>query len=391
MKPSIKTVILSRPNADGRHTVYLRVTHRRRSKYFAVGLCDAAQWDDEKCRLRKNYPSAAKYNDLLREYESRASSAIVEMDRAGQAFSFDRVKAAVFVQAARSAVTVSDFLRSAAAGMSYGNAEAYKWTAKALDGFRPGVEFTDVTPDFLRSFERWLRQTRGIENTSISMYMRTIRAAYNRAIKTGAAHASQYPFVAYSIGHLKQVVKPRAVSIAVVRQIEAMPAELATDLFLFSFYTRGMALIDVAYLKPGNIANGRVEYTRRKTGRAYSIALNEKAAAILLRYSGGVYCFQVLKGDEASEVKERNRIKRCQSVTNFRLRDICEALNVPHRVSFYSARHTYAMELRRVGVSSEVISEALGHSDPRITKAYLRRFEDSVLDAADRLLLSPAP
>ena len=55
-------------------------------------------------------------------------------------------------------------------------------------------------------------------------------------------------------------------------------------------------------------------------------------------------------------------------------------------ISFYSARHTYATELKRKGVSSEVIREALGHSALDTTENYLKRFDDSVIDRADDLL-----
>jgi hypothetical protein len=43
--------------------------------------------------------------------------------------------------------------------------------------------------------------------------------------------------------------------------------DFARDMLLFSFYTRGMSFIDMAYLKKSNIANGTLIYRRRKTGQ----------------------------------------------------------------------------------------------------------------------------
>jgi len=244
----------------------------------------------------------------------------------------------------------------------------------------------DITPDLLRDLERWLRSRRGVLNNTIHVYMRTIRAACNRAIRSGIMPAHWYPFRDYRISHLASEVRPRAMAIEHIRRIESWPPELATDLFLFSFYLRGIPLIDIAYLTTANIQAGRLIYNRRKTGAAYSIAISDKAKAILERYAGAAYLLPVLTGAEANERRQRERIHRVMVKVNMRLREVAKALGIETRVSFYSARHSYAMGLKAAGVASDVISEALGHSDIRTTKAYLRRFDESVIDSADRLL-----
>ena len=51
--------------------------------------------------------------------------------------------------------------------------------------------------------------------------------------------------------------------------------------------------------------------------------------------------------------------------------------------TFYVARHSYGMALKTKGVSRDIISEALGHSDVRTTDHYLKDFESERLDSAD--------
>ena len=51
--------------------------------------------------------------------------------------------------------------------------------------------------------------------------------------------------------------------------------ELARDIFLFSFYTRGMSFIDMAHLKKSNLQNGILTYSRKKTGQRLTILWEE--------------------------------------------------------------------------------------------------------------------
>ncbi len=65
----------------------------------------------------------------------------------------------------------------------------------------------------------------------------------------------------------------RAVSADVIRLIRDIdlrlhPAlDLARDLFMFSFYTRGMSFVDMAYLRKSDLRNGILSYRRRKHNR----------------------------------------------------------------------------------------------------------------------------
>lgn len=82
--------------------------------------------------------------------------------------------------------------------------------------------------------------------------MRNLRAIYNRAVERELT-VQRYPFRHVYTGVDKTV--KRAVPLKVIRQIRDLDLTLspmldyAKDLFLFSFYTRGMSFVDMAYLK----------------------------------------------------------------------------------------------------------------------------------------------
>ena len=55
-------------------------------------------------------------------------------------------------------------------------------------------------------------------------------------------------------------------------------------------------------------------------------------------------------------------------------------INQADKITHYWAWHTYATTLKRSGISTAVISEALGHSSEVTTKAYLDKFEQTEVD-----------
>ena len=83
--------------------------------------------------------------------------------------------------------------------------------------------------------------------------MRILRATYNRAVDKGGDQTA-FSFLSTSIREWKKTVK-RAISFKVIRQLKEMDLshsqsmEFARDMFMFSFYTRGMSFVDMAFLK----------------------------------------------------------------------------------------------------------------------------------------------
>ena len=56
---------------------------------------------------------------------------------------------------------------------------------------------------------------------------------------------------------------------------------LAIDIFIFSYCTRGMAFVDIAYLKKANLKNGMICYARRKTGQLLSVRIEPSIQRII--------------------------------------------------------------------------------------------------------------
>ena len=122
--------------------------------------------------------------------------------------------------------------------------------------------FADITTAMLERYQRWLCN-RGLRLNTVSVYMRTLRALYNRAVEDNG----DSPFSAVFTGH-EQTAK-RSVTDSEIRQLLALRLDnqshlaLARDLFVFSFMAMGMPFVDIAYLKWHQINDGVMHYATR--------------------------------------------------------------------------------------------------------------------------------
>ena len=149
--------------------------------------------------------------------------------------------------------------------------------ASTLNSFRQFLNNKDLSwrkidSNLILSYENHLKR-KGIVPNSTSFYMRNLRAIYNRAVEDGLT-LQQFPFKHVYTGIDK--TNKRAISLQAIKQIKAYTTshyfkEQARDLFLFSFYTRGMSFIDMAYLKKRDLSKGILSYRRQKTGQQLHI------------------------------------------------------------------------------------------------------------------------
>ena len=52
-------------------------------------------------------------------------------------------------------------------------------------------------------------------------------------------------------------------------------------MFLFGFYTRGIAFVDIAYLRKSDIQDGAIRYDRHKTGQQHTVCIEPCIQSII--------------------------------------------------------------------------------------------------------------
>ncbi len=221
--------------------------------------------------------------------------------------------------------------------------------------------------------------------------MRILRAVYNYAVKKGIA-IQQNPFdeVYTSIDKTAK----RAVSIKDIKKIKEIDTAgnsamtLAKDMFMFSFYTRGMSFVDMAYLQKIDLKNGVLNYRRRKTGQLLHIKWEQCMQDIVDRYesAGDVYMLPIIATIESTE-KSRKEYKNRLKQINSQLKKIAAITNITIPLTMYVARHSWASAAKSKNVPISVISEGMGHDSESTTQIYLASLDTSVVDKANSLIL----
>lgn len=251
------------------------------------------------------------------------------------------------------------------------------------------IALKKINPDIMMLYESYLQGERKITRNSSSFYMRVLRAIYNRAVEQGITKDNS-PFKYVYIGvdrtvkralHLQEIKKISSLNLAGKRRLA-----FARDLFMFSFYTRGMSFIDMAYLKKSNLRYGVLTYRRRKTGQQLQIKWEKCMQAFIDKWGTGTADF--LLPIITCEKKDcRLQYQSAMSYMNILLKQVGAMAGVNIPLTTYVARHSWASIARSRNIPLSVISEGMGHDSERTTQIYLSSLESSVIDRANRLVI----
>lgn len=277
--------------------------------------------------------------------------------------------------------------RIGAAGRT-GTAENYRCATRSFMRFAGGGGLTvdGIDAGMVSRYEAYLKRM-GLRMNTVSFYMRTLRAIYNMAVADGVT-VDRRPFRSVYTGVGKTA--KRALSPCVIRRLRGMVPDngqmaLARDMFMFSFYTRGMSFVDMAYLKKANLENGVLTYCRMKTGRMISVKWERCMQDIVDAHPGaGDYMLPLVAegcGDPRAQYKRRQR------EINTQLGLIAARLGLGTRLTMYVARHTWASMAKDLQIPMGVISEGLGHDSVKTTQIYLKSIGSAAVDKANAKIL----
>lgn len=268
--------------------------------------------------------------------------------------------------------------------------ETYRATLRSFMHFRENSDIflDEFTPDLMIMYEAYLHN-RGLIKNSTSFYMRILRAVYNRAVEKGIVD-NQYPFKHVYTG-IDKTVK-RAISLRAIKQIKKLDLSsqpslcFARDMFLFSFYTRGMSFIDMAYLRKKDLCQGTLSYRRRKTGQQLFIKWERCMQTIVTRYNvpQSEYLLPIIKPQNGDE---RRQYQNAMYQINRKLKIIGKMVNLQQPLTLYAARHSWASIAKNNNIPISVISKGMGHDSEMTTQIYLASLDSAVVDRANSMII----
>lgn len=263
-------------------------------------------------------------------------------------------------------------------------------------GLRPGilpggdVMIDAIDSEIMEDYQTYLRRS-GLMLNTVSFYMRILRAVYNHAGEYGFTDGCETPFRHVYTG-IGRTVK-RALPLDALRRIGGLDLSgepalgYARDMFMLSFFLRGMSFIDMAFLRRTDLHDGYLTYRRRKTGQLLTIAWTAEMQAIVDRYPSAAsgYLLPIIK---RTGVNERRAYLNTAYNINRSLKSVATLAEVCVPLTLYVARHSWASTARAGGVPLSVISEGMGHDSEATTRIYLASLDTSAVDHANRMVIS---
>lgn len=281
-----------------------------------------------------------------------------------------------------------------------GTASTYDLSQKALKEFvEKGLNrkyktltFFDITPKFLQDCERYLTETKGRSITTASMYLRALKAVFNRAIEEKEIEKDYYPFgkrkyQVSSSSNVKKALSKEQLGILFNATPQNEYEEKAKDFWFFSYACNGINIKDIAQLRFKDIAEGKFTFYRAKvktTSKAklkpVTVYLNDFSKGIIEKYSRKAFTptdlvFDIINAEDTPR-EQHLKINNFNRFIGQHLKKLAKREGLPGEISAYWARHSFATNAVRSGASLEFIQESLGHNNIKTTQQYFAGFDN---------------
>lgn len=396
---SIKVKFRPSTVADHEGTIYYQIIHERKVRQL---LSDykvfPSEWDESRSMVTTTQKSERKafilsIRERIRWDVERLNKIDKKLDANGLTYTADDV-IDEFNRYANE-YSLFNFMESIIVRLKQNGkvrtSETYKSALSSFKKFRQDedIMLDCLTSEIMEAYEAW-HKNRGVAPNTISFYTRILRAVYNRAVDDDIIE-NRNPFKHVYTGVDKTV--KRALPLPVIKKIKALDLSLnptldyAREMFLMSFYLRGMSFIDMAFLKKSDLKNGYVTYRRRKTGQQLIIEWTKEMQMILDKYPENAtdYLLPIIKNPGTNE---RRTYRNMGYNINHNLKKIAKIVGVQIPLTLYVARHSWASAAKAKGIPLSVISEGMGHDSEATTQIYLASLDTSVVDRANSIILN---
>lgn len=406
---SIKVKFCQTANVFHSGTVIYQLIHERSVRQLSTGYClRSEEWNKKRSMPllnpnSKRYAELCRISDCIRNDVRRLKAIDVSLSNGNLPYTVDDVVDSYkrfvceyslfnFMDAiilslrrngrVRTAETYSSAYRSFKRFLA-------EWSAEEGNEGWSDVMIDCIDANLMEAYEAWLLE-RGLRPNTTSFYARIFRAVYNRALDNEIIE-NRNPFRRVYMG-IDKTIK-RALPLSVIKQIKKAdlcnsPAlDYARDMFMMSFYLRGMSFVDMAFLRKTDLSNGYIIYRRRKTGQQLMVKWTKEMSGILSKYPEveGEYLLPVIR---ATNMSERNIYRNASYNINRGLKAVASMLGISVPLTLYVARHSWASAARSKGVPLSVISEGMGHESETTTRIYLASLDTSLVDKANSLIIS---
>jgi len=393
---SFKFTIKGNTGSDGEHSIILLLIKERNNTSLSIRKkCKYKDWSFETERLKKSHKDYKQINALINKYSDRIKEIINEFELDESPFTLQDI-IAQFKKKSGKQQTLSytvfheNLIAEAKDAGKISTSNIEKETLKSVQRFmgKTEISFRDLSVDNIYKYQSFLNSNNNSQST-IGIRMRTLRAVFNKAIKREIIPASMYPFDKFKVSKIKESGKKEYLTepeleLLKFADLESKHENIARDMFLLSFYGRGINFIDLMQLQKTDLYKGTITYRRRKTGVMVSFKVNDFWEQKIVEYSAkpeSIYLFNIINNEQTNENYIENRKEKyLKKYINAPLKKVMTKLEIPKKITYYCARHSFATILKFNNISIDIIKEALGHKDIKSTMSYLNTLPSNTLD-----------
>ena len=401
-------LVTRREKAHGKYPVKLRVVYQRKPKDFTINLDltkeEYAGASSERPK-KEHRASAIKMNEAIVKANAILNSIGV--------FTFQKFEDAFYGKlkdASDIYLLFDDYIGMLNNEQRIKTAICYAASKNSFKRYKNNLGLYDITTSFLKEYhnahvQRVVDGVKiGLSDTTIGIYVRSLRVVYNYAISLGIIKRDEsYPFGKrqYVIPASRNVKKALTIDeVKLIYNYDAVkgsPEDKARDFWMLSYLCNGINFKDICLLQNKNIDGNMLRFVRAKTknttrGNQSTISchLSTQAQNIIDKWRGEdqrpeAYLFLILSTNDDATTKVK-KIAQLIQTTNKYMKRISSDTGISRVATTYFGRHSAATILKRSGASIQQIQEALGHQNASTTQKYLDSFDDnSKKDLADSL------
>ncbi len=398
---SIKLKFRAHTDSTKAGALYFQVIHDRVVKQVKTDYrIFEYEWDKQRGEIVKEFPFSEARHEALKIIRDKIAWGQRKLEQIAKSFeNIGRPYTANdiihrYKESASDKTTVFEYMRRQSERLKelgrVRTGETYQQTLSSFMRFRNDVDlyFDMLDADMVEQYESYMRSNCLSRNTT-SFYMRILRCIYNRAVEEGLTQQTD-PFKRVYTGVDKTA--KRAITLKEIKRIKDLDLsdtpdlDYARDIFLFSFYLRGISFIDLAYLRKKDLTNGYITYIRKKTGQQLTIRWERSMQEIIDKYPENPtqYLLPIITKQDGTERKQYlNKIL----FVNRKLKQIAKLAKISTLLTMYVSRHSWASIAKSKNVPLSVISEGMGHDNEETTRIYLAAIQTNQIDDANSRIL----
>lgn len=386
---------LAKKRSDKYCPIWIRIRFDGQTRFHSLAISvKEVDWSKNKLAVKDTHPNHAYINSIIQQECQRASQFYLEKLRNHEPCSVTTIKN--FLRTGVSTGTFNDYADRHLVQLKRSNRHTYNNHRSALNKFiafgkkehGAALPFSAITPWFLSNFDASMHERKNSASTR-SVHLGIIRSLIERAKIEGYCrkdfdpfHGFRYPEVQTKIASTLTPEELRTFRTTNLSSDKL--AELARDLFVFSYYTWGMRFSDIIMLEGSNLTGRTLSYVTSKTNLERIFPLKDIPFDIVRKYLKGTsdYIFPPMR--RIPLTGQRNveaRRMYANSRINKGLRRATERANIDKHITFHCARHTITSHAMSQGMSLFTIQHFLGHSSPTTTADYTRQWRP--LDLSD--------